>query len=96
MNYCCSAIATIFLSENSNDYYSMYSKYSLKELSLAKTLPLKLRMANNKTKINQVGVIRKLTEIFCERVNQKNYEINHNASQLHPAANNKSCRSKTN
>ena len=48
----------------------MYPKYSVKELSIGTSMPVKLRLMNLKDK--QVGVIKKLTEIFCERVAKKN------------------------
>ena len=37
----------------------MYPKYSVKELSIGKTIPVKLRLANVREK--QVGVLKKLT-----------------------------------
>jgi len=48
----------------------MYPKYSVKELSIGTTMPVKLRLMNLREK--QVGVIKKLTDIFYERVTKKN------------------------
>ena len=54
----------------------MYSKYSIKDLGIGDTAPIKLRLHLNRNRKAQYGVIKKLTEILYEQANQKE-SINH-------------------
>lgn len=49
----------------------MHSKYSVKELGIGRSTPIKIRLIVDRRRIGQNGVVKKLTEILCERVGKK-------------------------
>ncbi len=52
----------------------MYSQFSVKELGIGKSTPIKLRFATDKNRIGHHGVVKRLTEMLCEKVGRKDFE----------------------
>lgn len=53
----------------------MYSKYSVKDLGIGTTTPIKLRLVVDRNRLGSHGVVKKLTEVFLERVARKDKHV---------------------
>ena len=52
----------------------MTAKYSVNELAIGRTIPIKLRFVIDRSKLGQPGVVRRLANMLCERGQHKDQD----------------------